>query len=58
MIFDLAALLLRLSGKTQPYLMTAFYSVDHETVIKTGKAFGRMSIIGKLIDITYSTIRA
>ena len=58
MIFRLAALLLHLSGKTQPYLMTAFYSVDHETVIKTGKALGRMSIIGKLIHITYSTFRA
>lgn len=38
MIFGLAALFLRLSGKTQPSLITAFYSVDHETVIKTGKA--------------------
>ncbi|MBO9633294.1 MAG: hypothetical protein J7578_09265 [Chitinophagaceae bacterium] len=58
MIIGLAALFLRLSGKTQPYLMDAFYSVDHETVIKTGKAFGRMSIIGKLIHITYSTSKS
>lgn len=58
MIIGLAALFLRLSGKTQPYLMTALNNVDHETVIKTGKAFGRMSIIGKLIHITYSTFKS
>jgi hypothetical protein len=38
MIFGLAVLLLRLSGKTQPYLMSTSDNNDHETVIKTGKA--------------------
>lgn len=38
MIIGLAALLLRLSGKTQPILMSASYCIEHELVIKTGKA--------------------
>ena len=48
MNFALAVLLLRLSSKTQPRLVSNIYHVDHEAVIQAGQAFGGMNSIEKI----------